>query len=125
MTKFLTLLSGFALCVGGASVAGATPDKPINASMVGSGTGCFTQGANGVELFDPACSTFATVKLDREGNIQHYIYHDSAQLQDGQTAPDSAVVTPVSYVVFGLSCVGNSRITPTGAYTSNQVCTPL
>jgi len=119
------IMGGFALAAIGATGVEAKPAKPINASTVGHGTGCFISDANGLELFDPSCQTFSTVKLDQDGNVEHYIYHDDAKLQEGQTAPDRAIATPVSYVVFGLSCVGTMRITPSGYYSSNQVCTPL
>lgn len=125
MKNLAVIMGGVALAVSGATAAEAKLDKPINASTVGHGTGCFTSDANGVELFDASCQTFSTVKLDQDGNVQHYIYHDDARLQQGQTAPETAIASPVSYVVFGLSCVGTMRITPSGNYSSNQVCTPL
>ncbi|HET9811728.1 MAG TPA: hypothetical protein VFP53_08550 [Sphingomicrobium sp.] len=125
MKNLAMFLGGIALAITGATGAEAKLDKPINASTAGHATGCTIHDANGVESFDPSCQTFSTVKLDQDGNVQHYIYHDDARLQAGQTAPESAVTTPVSYVIFGLSCTGTERITPSGYYSSNQVCTPL
>lgn len=125
MKKFATILAAATIALAGASAAQAKLDKPLNASTAGHGNGCFVADANGMESFDPSCQTFATVKLDQDGNVQHYIYHDDARLQDGQAAPDSAITYPVNYVVFGLSCTGTARLTPSGNYSSNQVCTPL
>lgn len=123
--KKIAIMLGVVTSLTAASSAVAKLDKPLNAATAGHGSGCFTRDANGVEMFDPSCTTFFTVKLDQDGNIQHYIYHDDARLQDGQTAPDSAITNSVSYVVFGLSCEGTERLTPSGNYSSNQVCTPL
>lgn len=125
MKKFSALLAAVAIAATASPAAHAKLNKPINASMVGRSMGCIVADARGIESFDPECQTFSSVKLNAAGGIQHYIYHDEARLRQGQVIPNQAVTYPVNYVVFGLACSGTVRITPSGIYSSNQVCTPI
>lgn len=101
--------------------ANAAPNQPIHSAKTFSGTGCgVTDGTTGAQ--DPDCQWHIMFKPTKEFEPQVFIYQDKGNLQPGQTAPDTTIVLSNTWSDAIGTCQGREVITPSGEYSSYQIC---
>jgi hypothetical protein len=104
------------------SAAAPIQAKPDTAATVDKTMGCYVSDANGEYAYDPACSAQFVYRYDEEGNLLFVNYRDAGTLQPGQVAPSSSLREDVSGSYFGLDCIGQEVVAPSGKVSSTLHC---
>ncbi|MEX0645841.1 MAG: hypothetical protein WD076_11050 [Parvularculaceae bacterium] len=107
-----------AAVIGASGLAYAKPDKPDNAAVTGSGTGCLVRDANGAYHYDAACKWHTVIKRDKDGNLIQFFYQDQGTLPESAPHPSSAIRVTHPWPGCPASEI-DEVTTPSGEYRSD------
>lgn len=127
----IALIAGSIALAGTATAAHAVPDKPVHAALTWSSdrpnttssTGCTVgTGLGGDSAFDPDCTWTIIFKATKEDEFGFFIYRDQGHLQEGQTAPSTAISYGYDFDFGYGTCEIKVVVQPSGEYASTQIC---